>query len=549
MPGLTLVSTIMLPSYFFETTEADMCAQLLGCIDKTSSAELSEAINSMFNWYRGATECYAYLNDVSVHFDYDPQDMVHVRGSFDRQNILWEAYDVRGIPLRGHTSDTDAFRATMSSFVASRWFTRGWTLQELIAPENVIFFGLDWNEIGRSDRRLLPTLVKRTGIPHLVLTHKCSLDAYSVAQRMSWAALRQTSRKEDEAYCLLGIFGVNMPLLYGEGAKAFQRLQEEIVRSCTDHSIFAWSPGTKYEGTEGALFAPSPRYFEECSEVIERVGWYHNKPFHLTNLGLSISLPLIKGFYNQYIGILQCQRQHLGLGLALIQKRHPDTLKFNTEDVCSLHPTRLVRVDLEDLSKAEDTSIVIQTHLTTTASSQVQRQVKDTLWFRLRNYHISQHYKLQELWPPEKWKASKEIRFEYKVGSLLVARFNRNRGKSLRDREYGMGGIILAAKNSSHRFAICFNAGGPDVRRTSKPSFRLIDIGSQDPRDRHLPTDADYLHQLYYKHLDAEKCTNAVKDLEDAAELRVIMKEESTFAPCDIALEVTIDSPANSSHG
>lgn len=118
-------------------------------------------------------------------------------------------------------------------FAKSRWFTRCWTLQELIAPKTVSFYGSAWNFLGTkvSLTALISTI---TGVDRTVLYAfgpMSSLGEICVARKMSWAANRQTSRVEDEAYCLLGLFGVNMPLLYGEGRAAFTRLQEESIKS------------------------------------------------------------------------------------------------------------------------------------------------------------------------------------------------------------------------------------------------------------------------------------------------------------------------------
>ena len=170
------------------------------CIDKTSSSELSEAINSMYAWYAGADVCYAYLADVLP--DENPQE-----GG--------------------------------SRFRTSRWFKRGWTLQELIAPAHLRFLNKDWTPLGTKEE--LAGLVNAvTGISIDVLLKPDSLHDFSVAQRLSWAAGRETTRVEDRAYSLLGIFDINMPTLYGEGERAFQRLQEEILRRIPDQSLFAW---------------------------------------------------------------------------------------------------------------------------------------------------------------------------------------------------------------------------------------------------------------------------------------------------------------------
>ncbi|PWY93711.1 hypothetical protein BO94DRAFT_422855, partial [Aspergillus sclerotioniger CBS 115572] len=124
----------------------------------------------------------------------------------------------------------------------SRWFSRGWTLQELIAPKEVHFYNTNWIMIRTkySAGTLEQLLENITGIPGQCLAQHRSPYSYSVAQRMCWASMRQCKRVEDIAYFLLGIFDVNMPLLYGEGPRAFVRLQEEIMKEIDDHSLFAW---------------------------------------------------------------------------------------------------------------------------------------------------------------------------------------------------------------------------------------------------------------------------------------------------------------------
>ncbi|KAH8649188.1 heterokaryon incompatibility protein-domain-containing protein [Xylariales sp. PMI_506] len=172
------------------------------CIDKSSAVELSEAINSMFRWYKESTVCYVYLSDVSSGGE-SPQLQVSFRGS--------------------------------------RWFTRGWTLQELIAPRTVQFYDAEWNPLG-TKQQLSTELVAITGIPRIFLLNNADMQDASVAQRMSWAANRVTKRKEDMAYCLLGIFNISMTMIYGEGDRAFVRLQEEILRHIPDDTILAWGP-------------------------------------------------------------------------------------------------------------------------------------------------------------------------------------------------------------------------------------------------------------------------------------------------------------------
>jgi len=130
----------------------------------------------------------------------------------------------------------DDLEATLAS---DQWFKRGWTLQELLAPDEASFYDKDWCLIGNK-KSLFDTLSSITGIEKAILRGTKTLSECSIAQRMSWAWDRKTSRAEDIAYCLLGIFDVNMPLLYGERGKAFIRLQEEIIRQSSDESIFAW---------------------------------------------------------------------------------------------------------------------------------------------------------------------------------------------------------------------------------------------------------------------------------------------------------------------
>jgi hypothetical protein len=157
------------------------------CIDKSSSAELQEALNSMFRWYQMANRCYVYLSDVSTH----------------------------SVTENSHL------------FQKSRWFTRGWTLQELIAPVSVEFFSIECDRIG-DKLSMMEDIHNVTGIPVQVLQGS-PLSSFSTDERMSWAEGRQTKREEDAAYSLLGIFDVYMPLIYGEGRdNAVARLERKI---------------------------------------------------------------------------------------------------------------------------------------------------------------------------------------------------------------------------------------------------------------------------------------------------------------------------------
>lgn len=212
------------------------------CIDKSSSAELSEAINSMFKWYRSSASCYAFLRDVALL-------------SEDAGSGIAEA-----------TEDIDGWR---SEFRASKWFTRGWTLQELIAPREVVFYDSSWTKI-RNRTELTYLISLATGISAEVLCGEQLLSSISVAKRMNWASKRRTTREEDVAYCLMGIFDVNMPMLYGEGSKAFIRLQEEILKNTDDQSLYAWraTPESESETPYRGLLAASPAEFADCDDII-----------------------------------------------------------------------------------------------------------------------------------------------------------------------------------------------------------------------------------------------------------------------------------------
>ncbi|KAM0329297.1 hypothetical protein ACHAQA_004602 [Verticillium albo-atrum] len=241
------------------------------CIDKSSSAELSEAINSMYQWYREAEVCYVFLEDF-------PEESTRIIEKTSAGNVMVPDYAL---------------------FPACRWFTRGWTLQELLAPPLVEFYAAGWGSIGSigigrdkaASAALTNAINMATGIHDDYLTHRLPLEDASVATRMSWAARRQCTRVEDTAYCLLGLFGISMPLLYGEGKKAFQRLQEEIWRETDDHSLLAWAvaPGDPRAWSLCSVFAESPVDFLDAGSVM-RMGEERGEPSSMTKMGLKLDL-------------------------------------------------------------------------------------------------------------------------------------------------------------------------------------------------------------------------------------------------------------------
>ncbi|KAI1139256.1 HET-domain-containing protein [Hypoxylon sp. FL0543] len=231
------------------------------CINRMDSTEVQESINSMYRWYANADRCYVYLKDTVK-------------------------------PNSGRLSLNEK----------EDWFKRGWTLQELMAPEEVLFFDRDWYFIG-DKTSLKRDISSITGIAQSVLEGTRKLEECSIAERMSWASGRNTRKDEDRAYSLLGLFDVNMPMLYGEGeVKAFLRLQEEIIKVSDDHSIFAW------KGLSGAhgLLATSPEAFRGCNSVREPSQHQGQSAFSMTNRGFSITLNLTPWVLDTYVVLIHC---------------------------------------------------------------------------------------------------------------------------------------------------------------------------------------------------------------------------------------------------
>ena len=299
----------------YEWCWADTC-----CIDKTSSAELSEAINSMFQWYQSASLCVAYLADVS---------------------------------------ETQDPHSPSSEFRSSLWFTRGWTLQELIAPAEMLFVGRTWTVLG--SKRILGDLIEEiTGVDRVVLDDHDAYSEVPVARRMSWAANRTTTRVEDEAYSLMGLFDVHMPTIYGEGRNAFIRLQEEILRRIPDQSIFTWGPRASgvddihgsvpedhdpSEATDShhLLLATSPASFARTGNIIplspeelrQLLGITQDQftmpQFNVTSYGMRAQLPIIQlRKRGVFLAVLACtDAQGLLVALVLHPQRDPARSHLN----------------------------------------------------------------------------------------------------------------------------------------------------------------------------------------------------------------------------
>ncbi|RPD54413.1 HET-domain-containing protein [Lentinus tigrinus ALCF2SS1-7] len=322
----------------FEFIWIDTC-----CIDQTSSAEVSESINSMFEWYSCSNVCYAYLDTV------EPKDHA---------------------------------RQKVSHFRRSRWFKRGWTLQELIAPQNVLFLSKAWTIIG-TKYSLAHIIEEETEIDAEVLRYNRMPSQVPVAQRMGWASKRSTTKTEDAAYCLVGIFGVNLTPIYGEGAaNAFIRLQKAILESSPDQSIFVWGkhvsasslPKLSVDSAYSAaapdpyLLASSPtNYIEGIPQIAsisperlaERLGGQTVRypRYSLTSSGLCTRLPLIQYTHSDvdyWLAVLSCEDREGNL-IALVL--HPVSGPLPSSPTHSRPPETVLCVGVSATSEAHGSGV------------------------------------------------------------------------------------------------------------------------------------------------------------------------------------------------
>ena len=310
----------------------------------------------------------------------------------------------------------------IETFEESRWFTRGWTLQELIAPRKTLFFGCDWNPIGA-----LANLVQRvSGITNIqtdVLEHTRPLSDLSIARRLSWAAKRTTTRSEDEAYCLFGILDINMPLLYGEGPKAFLRLQEEIIRQSTDQSIFAWDSPYGFIDSRELLFAPSVRCFVNGSKIRRRRGTASESAFRLSNKGVEITLPIVRRQLHEdpaspdvVLGILDCKYEGSSEVLAIVMSQHPFKIQAGTmalelyvsgyeqQSGATSRYARLLPISSTDSTDAKSTLLTITKDLQSQTYIQAFNSNEES-WFPIRftGDDVDSIPVLQDVYPEHCW--------------------------------------------------------------------------------------------------------------------------------------------------
>jgi hypothetical protein len=307
------------------------------CIDKSSSSELGEAINSMYRWYQDAQVCYVYLADL------------------DGCPRLTDADILRS----GSTADHRYWGAL---FKESKWFRRGWTLQELIAPKKIRFYDKSWNLIGTL-HDLAATVSEITNIHLSMLRHDNTPEDFSIAQRMSWAAGRETTRAEDRAYSLLGILDLTVSIRYGEGSHAFIRLQEAIIAKDADQSIFAWEkPLVReedvylkdrrdsylwYDPDWSQLLASSPDAFANSRNIVPSL--HTSLPYRLTNIGLYITSSVPEGMEDCII--LNCHYKDDPTKAILLNIRREKVLNIRSEEAQGqLPPETIAHIFLRERS-------------------------------------------------------------------------------------------------------------------------------------------------------------------------------------------------------
>ncbi|KAK6700549.1 hypothetical protein SNK05_013369 [Fusarium graminearum] len=339
------------------------------CINKESSKELDEAINSMFQWYRRAAVCYTYMSDVPEGDD------------------IWD---------------------NSSRFYSSSWFRRGWTLQELLAPVDASFYDQEWNFIG-TKADLSREIEDITGIPRKYLLGWADFHQASVAQRMSWAAKRETKRKEDIAYCLLGIFNISMSMIYGEKEKAFERLQLKILEQTTDDSILAWGwadTDTKGKSPEASdpisagVFASSPRDFACCGHVVPHAqSSNHNSTLTVSGGYLHTSLRLKNRKNNKSYAMLNCCSEDDDSKVIAIPL-HPASSANEYIRPQNQRPILVKTPLIEDPSQNIQIKIDRQVHPLPTAET--------STWLHVEGYQKLE-LKLAETYPPLEWKRSRAL--------------------------------------------------------------------------------------------------------------------------------------------
>ncbi|KAI0136464.1 heterokaryon incompatibility protein-domain-containing protein [Xylariales sp. AK1849] len=456
------------------------------CIDKTSSAELTEAINSMFKWYASSKVCYAYVSDVSSRDDW------------------------AGLV---ETATTDS-REDQKTDVKPRWFSRGWTLQELLAPRNVRFFSASWEYLG--DKVTLQHFITpMTGIAARVLEHRTPPSDVPVATRMHWASKRETTRDEDKAYCLLGLFDANMPLLYGEGLyKAFQRLQEQILKITEDQTIFLrrslqvqvrlhgeYKQETlhvrNWGGLHGSILAQSPAEFiEPCQFEPVFSNRFHDAQFATRERGLRLSLLMKKMQGEDYRRILDFKglaHDHGDLYMAALNCRKSSQVsRESLEDIelgiqafpagstaIETDPRLRVVIFLRRLTRPESRT-------ETPLFVRLERFYHLLLWTEVIEWDFMTCYVVQSNYPSLQFDATEvkiSTRLPYRIGEYVLD----PRAEKSGERSECLAVLHLKAEHNLPDLSCCFCIRGQDLggglavrsSRTDMAVYNIADIWYQ----------------------------------------------------------------------
>lgn len=364
------------------------------CIDKSSSAELTEAINSMFRWYRQAEVCFAYISDLPLR---------------------------KGGPALDWLKDGPCYR----------WFSRGWTLQELVAADRIEFYDAGWEYRG-DKAALIRQLHLTTGIDKQVLADSNILPEIPVARKMSWAASRQTTRTEDMAYCLLGLFDISMPMIYGEGERAFIRLQEEIAKETNDLSLFAWT-SKETQNTEGfrGMFARSPAEFADCRNVVRWTDFLAPRPeFVITNHGVRLETSLGLAENKQFVLDLGCcssavRGERLGIYL------HQTGSRFVRQRSNELYYTQDPRLWI-----GRKSTVYIQKRLSPEEEQRIRLELASRIYVRFSPHEIDDYFVRdmatypEALWNPhgEYFLTMESVTLQAATPSTIYSRFIGMRG-------------------------------------------------------------------------------------------------------------------------
>jgi hypothetical protein len=372
----------------------------------------------------------------------------------------------------------------MPKFAACRWFTRGWTLQELIAPEVVEFYNKEWTLRG-TKAGLSKALEAVTGIDGQVLRDSTILADVPVARRMSWAANRRTTRVEDIAYCLLGIFDVSMPMLYGEGEKAFARLQEEIAKETNDLTLFAWQARALESSNSGdagvqkyrGILATSPAEFLNAGAIVAGDDARFNEVFLTTNKGMRLNSRLGSGPGGSYVLNLNCYlrgdpTQQIGIylklhGAGLYAREQPDRFALQSQ---------------WQLGKAN--TIYISKRLTPSQSASLDKEHRRAFFFR--SGFTNPLFSVRTVQPMNLWDSQRRLFLTHGMASFTgYIRFSPE--KVLRDRQIIGSGFLLVCgitagegQEEPRPWVVIGSAlGQPELYRTLGDLKKLGEVGSR----------------------------------------------------------------------